>query len=91
MDTIDVDKPTMTDVPVLLHPPPLVNCVKTFLALFLGDKTHRGITIAKSPTMWIIKINPSIMGSFLAKNVLNRIAKVVIAMMSRVPCQRSEA
>ena len=90
MDTMEVDRPTITDVPVLLHPPPLLNSVKTAAAVFLGASTHKGITIANRPTIWIIRISPSTIGSFLAKKVLKRIAKEVIAMTSMVPCQRSK-
>ena len=90
MDTMEVDRPTITDVPVLLHPPPLLNSVKTALAVFLGASTHNGITMANRPTIWIISISPSTIGSFLAKNVLKTIAKEVIAMTSMVPCQRSK-
>ena len=90
MERMDVDKPTITDVPLEFHPPPLVNSVKTAVAVFRGARTHRGMTIAKRPTMCIIKINPSTIGNFLARNVLKRIAKEVMAITSIVPCQRSK-
>jgi len=90
MERTEVDKPTMTDVPVELHPPPLVNSVKTDLALFLGARTQIGIIMAKRPTIWMIKTKPSIMGNFLAKKVLKKIEKETMAIRINVPCQRSK-
>lgn len=51
MERTDVDKPTMKDVPVVLHPPSLVNDVKTSLASLRGARTQIGIMMAKRPTI----------------------------------------
>ena len=89
MERSNVDNPTMTDVPVELHQPPLENSRKTEWAVFLGVSTHRGIIIAQRPTIWMIRISPSTIGNFLARKVSRRMAKTVIAMTNIVPYQRS--
>ena len=89
MAVIVVERPTKVAVPALFHPPALLNSRNTECAEARGAITHSGIMMANRPTTWMIKIKPSIMGSLLARKVLKRMEKVVIAMTRRVPCQRS--
>ncbi|KAE8159231.1 hypothetical protein BDV40DRAFT_273702 [Aspergillus tamarii] len=46
---IVVENPTNVAVPVLFHPPPLLNSVKTCWALLRGARTQSGMIMAKSP------------------------------------------
>lgn len=49
-EVIGVSKPIITDVPVLLQFPPLLNSRNTALALLRGAVTHNGMIVAKKPT-----------------------------------------
>jgi hypothetical protein len=89
MAVIVVENPTKVEVPRLSQPPALLNWVKTDSAVARGAKTHRGIIMAKRPTMWRIRIRASTIGSLLARKVLKKIENVVIEMTRRVPCHRS--
>jgi len=51
MEAIVVDNPIITAVPVLLQPPLLENSVNTAFALLRGARTHKGMMMAKRPTM----------------------------------------
>lgn len=88
MEVMVVDKPTNVAVPALFQPPPLLNVVNTAWALSRGASTHNGMMMANRPITWIIKINPSTKGRFLARKVLNKIENVEMAITSMVPCHR---
>ena len=44
--------PTMTATPVLLHPPPLLNVVKTLWGSDIGARTQRGMMMTKNPMIY---------------------------------------
>ena len=89
MDVIVVDRPTKVAVPALFHPPALLKSRNTERAEARGAITHNGMMMANKPTMWMIRIKASTIGSLLARKVLKRMEKVVIAMTRSVPCQLS--
>ncbi len=62
-------RPTIKDTPLVDQPPLLVNSVKTALALFLGERTKRGIIMANKPTIWSSNIIPSIYYILVGKKV----------------------
>lgn len=86
MELKDVSNPTMNATPIVGQLPPFSKWSKAVLASFRGDRTKRGMTIAKTPTTWTSRISPSTSGSFLAKEVLNMIENAITAITMRVPC-----
>ena len=78
--------PTIHATPCVGHAYALVNSANTACADWRGDSVQSGIRIAKKPNTCMIRMTPSMSGSFFAKNVLNRIATLATAMIIRVPC-----
>lgn len=85
----EVVKPIMTEVPMLLQPPSLLNSVKTAAAELRGAKIHSGMIMRKTPTTCRRSTNDSTKGSFFAARVLKKTANTVIAIIKRVACQSS--
>jgi hypothetical protein len=56
------------------------------LSVFCNDSGPYCTKIPKKPKTWMISITPSINGSFLAKNVLKRMAIAATAMIMSVAC-----
>lgn len=83
-----VSNPIMKAVPVLPHPSPMVNSVNTALAVDLGARASKGMTMANKPKQWSTKITTSSKGSLEARKVLKRIENREKAIVSSVPCQR---
>jgi len=81
-----VSNPIIYAVPIVGQLPPLLNCVNATFAEFRGARTQSGITMAKRPMTWRSRMNPSISGSFFAKDVLKTMQKRTTAMISSVPC-----
>lgn len=68
------------------QPLALMNWVNTASGVWRGERAQRGTRMPKKPKTWMIRITPSIKGSFLAKKVLKRIATAATAMIIRVAC-----
>jgi hypothetical protein len=64
--------PTRHASPCDGHPSALVKEVKTVSAGLRGDSTHKGMRMAKKPKTWMMRMMPSMRGSFLAKKVFCR-------------------
>lgn len=60
--------------------------LKTLAAGWVGPSTHNGIRTAKKPKTWTIRMTPSMIGSFCARNVLKMKATKATAITYRVPC-----
>lgn len=85
-EMMGLSRPTIVAVPLEFQPPPLVNWVHTVFASAVGARVQSVIKMATIPRTWRINSNPSTKGNFFASTVLKKMAKEVIAMMSRVPC-----
>jgi hypothetical protein len=80
------DWPTMQAAPIDAQPPKFSNFPKTSEAEAFGAKTHRGMQMAKKPTMKATSMMPSNNGRCLAPKELKAIEKMPIAMVMRVYC-----
>lgn len=82
--------PIIEDKPVVGQPPLFSKLSRTSDALPRGDNTHIGTKTAKNPAKCKMRIQPSTNGSRTARNVLKKMAKSMIAIVSRVACHASK-
>ena len=89
-EPMGVKRPIMADKPIVGHPPPFEKVIRASVAVARGERTHKVITTARKPIIWMHRTMLSTTGSLLARAVLNITQNAVIAQTSKVPCQRSK-
>jgi hypothetical protein len=77
----------MSDRPIELQLPPLVNCVKVTSAVALGDKTQKTMIIARKPKTWTTNMTFWKTGMALEPQMFSTQTRMVTAMTMSVPCQ----